>query len=201
MAQQSDALAKVYAKSLYELAQEAGGEGKINEIAGELDDIGELIRSNRAFREFVSSPIIDSEARSESLKRIFGNRVTDLTLRFLLVLNGNNRLGRLESVANAYDHIVQEAFGMVEVDLFTAAPLGADQVQAIKGRIQQALGRDPVLHPYTEPAMLGGLKLRIGDQLIDGSVATQLRRMKQELLNEGANKLRDRISRFIEDKN
>lgn len=200
MPTQADALSSVYATSLYELARQAGGPDKVNEIAAELDEILELVRSDRAFREFLASPIIDREARKAALGRIFGNRVTDLTLRFLLVLNENGRLGRLDAVAAAYDHLVQEAFGRVEVDLFTAAPLGADQLESIRGRIRQALGRDPVLHPYTDAAMLGGVKLRIGDQLIDGSVSTQLRRLKRDLLNEGSSKLRDRVARFFEDR-
>jgi F-type H+-transporting ATPase subunit delta len=142
--------------------------------------------------------VIDRDRRGASLKRIFENRVTDLTLRFLLVLNDKGRLSRLESVVGAFDTLVQEAFGRVEVDVFTAAPLGREQVDDIRRRIHAALNREPVLHPYTDTSMIGGLKLRIGDQLIDGSVATQLRRMRSEL-QQSTGKLRDRASRFISD--
>lgn len=199
MPAQIDALANVYARSLYELAQQAGGQDKITEVLGELEQVCELLREDRAFAQFMASPVIDREQRRESLRRIFGNRVTDLTLRFLLVLNQNGRLNRLESVAAAYDHMVQEAFGRVEVDVFTPGPLGREQLDMLHKRIQQALGREPVLHPYTESAMIGGIKLRIEDQLIDGSVANRLRRMKRDFQTDGASKLRDRIQRFIEE--
>ena len=199
MPTQIDALANVYARSLYELAQQAGGQDKITEVLGELEQVCELLRENRAFGEFMSSPVIDRAKRADSLRRIFENRVTDLTLRFLMVLNNKGRLGRLESVVAAFDHMVQEAFGRVEVDVFTPGPLGREQIDMLHNRIQQALGREPVLHSYTEPAMIGGIKLRIEDQLIDGSVASRLRRMKRDILTDGAARLRERINRFIDE--
>jgi F-type H+-transporting ATPase subunit delta len=199
MPTQIDALAGVYARSLFELAQKAGGQDKITEVLGELEQICELLRSDKSFREFFASPLMGQEARGQSIRGIFGNRVTDLTLRFLLVLNDKNRLGHLEQIFAAYDRLIQEAFGRVEVDVYTAAPLGSQQMEMLRDRIRQAISREPVLHPYTEPSMLGGLKLRIGDQLIDGSVAGKLRRMKRDLLSSGGAKLREKLNRFIQE--
>lgn len=195
----SDALSKVYAKSLYELAEKAGGKGKIVEVGEELEEICELARSDRRFGEFLNSPIIDPERRGASLKKIFANRVTDLALRFLLVLNEKGRLGGLESIASAYDHLVQEAFGRIEVDLFTAGPLGAEQLGEVTAKVRSALGKEPVIHSYVEPGMIGGIKLRIGDQLLDGSVASRLRRMRSELLAEGSVAVRGRSKRILEE--
>ncbi len=198
MPSHNDALSLTYARSLFELASAAGGQTKITEVAGELEQVAELVRSDKRFGEFIASPIIDKHKRESCLRKIFENRVTDLTLRFLLVLNENGRLSRLDSVASAYDSLVQEAFGRIEVDVFTAAPLGREQVDGLGKSIQSAIGKEPVLHPYTDAAMIGGLKLRIGDQLIDGSVATRLRRMKRDL-QQGTSTLRDRPDRFIQD--
>ena len=198
MPTQTNALAAVYARSLFELAEQAGGQDKITEVAGELEQIEELLRENREFREFFSSPIVDREKRSKSITRMFENRITDLTLRFLLVLNQKGRLKEFAAIAAAFDHLVQEAFGRVEVDVYTAAPVSREQLESLRKRIKDAIGREPVLHPYTDASMLGGLKLRIGDQLIDGSVASKLRRMKRELLSS-TGQLRDQLARFIEE--
>ena len=198
MPTKTNALAAVYARSLFELAKQAGGQDKINEVVGELEQIQELLAENREFREFFSSPIVDRDKRSKSITRMFENRITDLTLRFLLVLNQRGRLNEFPAIAAAFDHQVQEAFGRVEVDVYTAAPVSKDQLESLSKRIKDAIGREPVLHPYTEAGMLGGLKLRIGDQLIDGSVASKLRRMKRDLLSS-TGQLRDQIARFIEE--
>lgn len=198
MPAQSDALAAVYAASLYELADAAGGDDKILEIADEIEQLSELARSDRRFGEFLSSPIIDESKRGESLRRIFENRITDLLLRFLLVLNDKGRLNYLNAIAVAYDQMVQARFGRIEVNVYTPAPLGDAQRSAIAQKIRNALGKEPVIHPYTDASMIGGIKLRIGDRLIDGSVAGQLRRMKETLLNEGRDEIRQRIDRIID---
>ena len=87
MNKQTDALANIYARSLFELATDAGGDEKVTEIADEIEQICELAVSNKEIGVFFSSPIIDNNKRGEALSAIFSNRVTDLTLRFLLVLN------------------------------------------------------------------------------------------------------------------
>jgi len=192
-----DAVARVYARSLFELAREAGGPDKVAEISEELESICELARSDRGFREFMASPIIEPKRRAEALRRVFGNRVTDLSLRFLLVLNDKRRLGHLESINAAFDRLVQESQGRVEVDVFTAAPLGGEQLGFVRDRIREAIGRDPVLHTYTDATMIGGLRLRIGDRMIDGSVSSRLRRMKNQILSKGSARLRDRFSHIV----
>ena len=199
MAIHTDAIAQVYAKSLYELADDAGGREKIVELAEELEQICELARGDRTFREFLASPIINTKARGEAIRRIFHGRITDLFLRFLLVLNNKARLRRLESISAAFDQLVHEALGRIEVDIYTPGPLGPEQLDTIKRRIQAALGKDPVLYSYTDAAMIGGVRLRIGDQLIDGSVASRLRRLRQHLLTSGGSAVRQRLDRIIEE--
>ena len=198
MTRRIDALASVYARSLYELASKAGGRAKIEQVAAELEEVCELTRADKRFAEFLASPIIGTDRRKDSLRRIFSDRVTDLMLRFLLVLSDKGRLGHLEAINDAFDAMVQESFGKIEVDVYTAGPLDSNILNELRGRIQQALRKEPILHNYTEPGMIGGIKLRIGDQLLDGSVATRLRRMRQELLNSSI-RLRERARRIIDE--
>ncbi len=196
---QTDALATVYAKSLFELASDAGGNDKVVEIADELEQVCELMQQNSETHLFFTSPIIDVPKRSETISAIFSNRVTDLTLRFLLVLNNKGRLNHLESISVAFDLLVQEAFGRVEVDVFTPTAIDADSINIIKGKVQSMLGKEPVLHPYVDKKMLGGLKLRIGDQLIDGSVQTKLRRLSESIKNSGGTAIREQFETYLED--
>lgn len=198
----TDALAQVYARSLFELAEQAGGPEKIMQVAGELEQVCDLAREDRDFAEFLASPLIDPRRRRDALSAIFSERVTDLTLRFLLVLNAKGRLNHLERIAEAFDQLVHAAFGRIEVDVYTAEPLTETARETLKKRIGSALGKEAVLYGYTEPAMIGGLKLRIGDQLIDGSVAGKLRRMRQALRapgGEAGRRIRESIERFIEE--
>lgn len=195
----ADALAHVYARSLYELAEQAGGLDKIFEVGAELEQICELARADKAFAEFLGSPIIAKGRRGEALGSIFRDQVTDLTLRFLLVVNEKGRLGHLEPINSAFDQLVQAAHDRVEVDVFTAQPIDAGEQQAIADRIKAAIGKEPVLHPYTDPGMIGGIKLRIGDRLIDGSVATRLRRLRHTMHSSGGAAVRGRFDRIIQE--
>lgn len=194
-----DALARVYARSLFELADEAGGRAHAEEILGELEDVLELARRDRAFSEFLSTRVIASKGRDASLVSIFSGRVSDLTLRFIRLLNRKGRLGRLPSVVSAFESLVQEAFGRVEVDLFTAEPIDEPTRASFRETLSRRLGKDVILHSYTEPAMLGGVKLRIGDQLVDDSLATQLSRMRDRLTIDGGASVRSRASRIIDE--
>ena len=201
MSQQYDELANVYARSLYELADAAGGLEKIGEVHEELNAVVELARSDASFREFMASPIIGQNRRRDALRAIFDGKISDLLLRFILVANSKGRLGHLEQIAGAFDAHVQEAQGRVEVGVITASADGASEelLEAVKSRIKSALGKEPVLHHSTDPSMIGGVKLQIGDELVDGSVATRLRRMKEEIIGNGATVVRSGAGRFLDD--
>jgi len=186
MPTQIDQVATVYARSLFELARELGGDAGVASMGTELREVCGIVRADRSAMELFRSPIVDPGQRAASLKRIFGGRVTDTLLNFMLVLNRKGRLAELLSIEDAYDALEQQAFGRIEVDVFTAGGSVDEATKAaLAADLKKSLGKDPVLHFYADPAMIGGLKLRIGDQLIDGSVAAQLRRMRSALLDRG----------------
>ncbi|MEX2217172.1 MAG: ATP synthase F1 subunit delta [Phycisphaerales bacterium] len=195
---QPDALASVYARSLYQLADEAGGQQRIEEVNDELESILELSRADPKFSEFLASRILGRKERARSLDAIFKGRIQDLTLRFLHILNAKARLYHLPAVAAALDRLVQERFGKIEVDVYTAAPITPEEQREIRAQLQRVLKREPVLHSYTDPRMIGGVRLQIEDQLIDASISTQLRRLREQISGPGAAELRARADRLIE---
>ena len=197
-----DEVARVYARSLFELAEDAGGEEKIHQIGDELDELAQIVRADKEIKEFFRSPIIDTKRRAEALKRVFNGQVSDLVLRFLLVLNEKGRLGRIDDVVDAFTEFAHVRFGRIEVDVFTAGgDVEAKQLEQLSQRIKSRLGREPVFHQYVDKNMIGGLVLRIGDELIDGSVRGRLRRLREELRKEGSRVVRETPGRFLEENN
>ncbi|MEM1184992.1 MAG: ATP synthase F1 subunit delta [Planctomycetota bacterium] len=193
---QPDALARVYADSVFDLA---GSPESAEEILGELEDVIELARSDSMFSEFLSSRVLGSSARGSTLQKIFEGNLSDLTLRFLRLLNDKDRLAHLPAVVAALSERVQKALGRLEVDVFTAQPLAGDDFAAVQSRVAEALGKNVVLHAYTDPKMLGGVKFRVGDRLIDDSLATHLRRVRDRLADDGASSVRTQSGKIIED--
>jgi phosphoglycerate kinase len=194
---QPDALSTIYARSLYELAEASGGREAVEAAMGELDEVMELSRGDARFSEFLASRVLPVESRAASLGKIFKGRLSDLVVRFLLVLNEKGRLSHLPAIAASLDRLVQEHFGRVEVDMYTAMPVEQRELADIKSRLQRALGREPIVHAFTDESMLGGVKLQVGDRLIDGSLLTQLRRMRDKLTRDGASTLRAHADRAI----
>ncbi len=195
---QPDALARLYAQSLFELVTAEGGSERAEQILGELEDVVELARSDARFSEFLASRILPAKQRAASLRAIFDGRASGVTLRFLLVLNHKDRLDHLPAVTAAFDHLVQSAFGRVEVDVYTAAPIDSSALDTIRNQLRSQLGKEPIVHPYVDASMLGGLKLQIGDRLIDASVATRLRQVRTALATDGNAEIRAKASRIIE---
>lgn len=195
---QPDALALIYARSLLDLAQAHGGRPTIEATLGELEDVLEIARQDPRFGEFLSSRVLGTADRAKSLQAIFENRVSSLTLRFLLVLNRKGRLGYLSPIVAAFDSEVQARFGRVEIDVYTADPMSADDLRAVRERLATTLHKEVVVHPYTDGTMIGGVKFRIGDQLVDASIATRLAKLRDQLNTKGSAELRTRIDRMID---
>lgn len=194
-----DAIDKVYAKSLFELAEAKGGRALLEELSGELDELVDLIRKNPSFEEFIASRIIAAEAKEATMRRVFEGRISDHVLNTMLLLNRKDRGGRFVRVAVAFDEMVQERFGKVEVDVYTRMPIPEDQLAALKAQLQAALGREPVVYSYTDETMLGGIRVRVGDKLVDASFTTRVRAIRERMTDFGIATVRERADDLYQD--
>lgn len=192
-----DALCQTYARSLFDLVEPQGGASGVEGTLGELEDILELAKDDRTFDEFLASRTIPRAQRDAALVRMFSGRCTPITLRFLRVLNDKERLASLPGITAAFDALVQHKFGRIEVDAFTVEALSPDQITDLRTRLSKALQKDVVLHAYVDHQMIGGIKLRIGDQLVDASLATRLRALQDQLSSQGLASLRARIASVL----
>lgn len=187
----TDSVARVYSQALFELATDSG---QLEAIAEEVEQLGELLASNRDLAKLVSSRTLRAGERAGVIDRIFKGRVSDTLYRFLQVVNHKGRLGSLRGIVQAFGDLMDEHHGIVEVDAYVAQQMDDDQVAHMSEAIAQAIGRKVVLHQYVDPQLIGGLKIRIGDRLIDGSVAAQLKMMKQKLVATGREQARQLAS-------
>lgn len=172
-------LAVAYATSLLELADE---QKQLEPVAQELAALQEIVRANPAFKTYLSDPAVGETERWELLQKVFGAKISPLMLSFLRVLNEKGRLGSLSQIADAYDDLLDARLGKVEVDVTVAHKLTPDQLNEAQKRVSAALKREAVLQVYVDEKLIGGVVLRVGDQLIDGSVRAQLEAMRQKLL-------------------
>lgn len=194
------ALAQVYAQSLYELAEAEGGLGQAETIGLELEEIARIAREDQRFGEFLASPIVSAREKDGSLRAMFGEgMVHDVLLRFMLVLNKKRRLDQVAPISQAYQQIHWDKTGKVLVQVTSASPLDESLADTVRERIGQVLGREAVLEARVDPSLLGGLRLRVGDRMIDASVASRLGKMRDALRSSGADAIRSRMSDLLED--
>ncbi len=194
--QLTQSVAEVYAVALFELADTASA---VDDVREQMDDLAELIRSNPGLRKLLESRVLSATERRDSLQRIFEGNVSDLLYRFIQVVNAKDRLGELLGIAVAYGKFVDVRHGLIEVDAYVAAHLDDAQAQRVTSELGQALGGTIVLHQFVDPSLIGGIKLRIGDKLIDASVATQLRKMKEQIVAAGREGARSEAAKFLEE--
>jgi F-type H+-transporting ATPase subunit delta len=167
-----------YATSLLELAEEQ----KIADPIGkELEQIGEILEQNPTFVLYLADPAISQESRAKLLGDVFGGKLSPLLWNFIGVLNLKNRLSLLGQIITAYGDLLDDKYGKIEVDVTTAHKLSKDELENVRQRVGTALKRDAVIHEYVDESLVGGMMLRVQDQLIDASVKSQLEKIKQKL--------------------
>jgi F-type H+-transporting ATPase subunit delta len=169
-----------YAEALLELANE---EKKAVEIGQELRDIRQIVDTLPAFAQILADPAISTGEREKLIRDALDGRASKLLVNFLLLCNEKGRLSLLSAIAGAYDELLDQQQGKVEVDVTVARKLSAEQLTNVGKKVGAALKRDAVVHQYVDPEIIGGLILRFQDQLIDGSVRAQLVAMRQKLLS------------------
>ncbi len=192
-----DALAKVYAHAAFEIAESTDGITP-EDLLGELEDLLEIARDDRGFNELLATRLIDAGKRDASLVRMLEGKCSTLTVNFLRQLNAKGRLGHIVPIVGALDELVQARFGRIEVDVFTASPMSPEALDGVKHKLSESLGKEVIMHPYTDSTMLGGIKIRMGDQLIDASVQADLRSLRDNLLRNGGARVRGNSSGMLD---
>lgn len=176
---QVDPIAAAYARSLIELAAESGS---LESIDRELSDLADVLRDNPTFAQYLADPSVSKEKRAATIRNVLHGRVSPLLFSTVGVMNLKDRAGHLASLAHAYHALLEERQGKIDVDVTVAAQLDAAGLEEVRALVSKALDKNAVVRQKVDPEIIGGLVLKVGDKLIDGSVKTQLTQMRRKLL-------------------
>jgi F-type H+-transporting ATPase subunit delta len=172
-------LAIAYAQALLDLANDAKN---AEDVGAELRDLRQIIDANHSFAQILADPAISNEERGRLIHTVFDGRASHLMLNFLGLVNEKGRLSLLTAIAGAYDYLLDQQRGNTEVDVTVAHKLNDEQLESVRKTVSDALKRNAVVHQFLDESIIGGVVLRVRDQLIDGSVRAQLTAMRQKLL-------------------
>lgn len=177
------AVARRYATALFELAQE---KNQIDQVEQELDVVVGVIDANPRLKAVIDDVVIAAEVKQDLMKKLFADKVSPLLLNLLQVVARKRREGYLSDIRRAYVDLANHARGLVEVEVRSAVPLGEETLTNLEGRLVARLGKRVRFSTQVAPELVGGLVVRVGDQLMDGSVKTRLQRMRERLLHSKA---------------
>ena len=160
-----------YATALFELARD---EKQLEAVGASLASLRRALADSDDFRALTTSPVISRGEAAATVAAVAKSMKLDpLTAKFLGVLANNNRLAELGKMIAAFDLLAAAHRGETTASVISAHPLDDDQVAAIKSNLKTRLGRDVAVDLSVDPAILGGLVVKVGSQMIDGSIRTK----------------------------
>jgi len=184
----------VYAQALMGAAQEAGTmTAVIQEFDSFVDDVLEKLPKLEAVW---TSGFVSEEAKEAMIDKAFAKSASPVFLNFLKVVARHGRLNMLRLIhLNAHEEY-SKAQGRVRVMVSTAEPLDAAAEQRIAQEVKSRLGLQPMLEKQVHPELIGGVVLRVGDRVYDGSIATQLKRLREQMITRSVHEIQSRRDRF-----
>ena len=173
-------VAKRYAHSLFELARERG---HIEAVEKDLNDFMGLLDESDELRRLVRSPVFSADEQLNAISAIVDRSGLGgaLTGNFLKVVAKNRRLFAIEGIVRAYRDIAAKARGEVTAEVTVAHELNEDQRAKLRSTLSEIAGKDVALETKVDPALLGGMVVRLGARQIDTSLRSKLQSLKMNL--------------------
>ena len=172
-------LAGRYALALFELARD---EKQLESVGASLAAVRRALAESDDLRTLTTSPLIGRDEAVKAVAAVADEMKLDpLTGNFLGVLAQNRRLAQLGNVIRAFNTLAARHRGEINAEVTSARPLDDSQLDAIRQNLRTRMGRDIAVETHVDPAILGGLVVKIGSQMIDGSIRTNLNNLAQAM--------------------
>jgi F-type H+-transporting ATPase subunit delta len=172
-------IARNYAETLLELAQRA------NDLRGwgeMLDQVSDAMETDRRLRTFLESPRVSAQRKNEILQKAYGSLPRNF-LRFLQALVSHRRQMLIPAIAHAYHDLVDEVEGRVHASVTVARPADDNDRAVVTKQLSRVLGKEVVPHFHVNADILGGVVVRVGDTVLDGSVRRRLATLRARMLS------------------
>jgi F-type H+-transporting ATPase subunit delta len=168
-------VARRYAKALVDILTER--EGDFDAVHAEIEGLASIVEGSRDLTRLLYSPSIRLEVKRGIVEDLIARTgLSEISSTFVRLLLEKGRLRYLTSIAETFEYLANERRGRLKVNLTSSAPLGDDVVERLKAEIEI------LIETAVDPALIGGLVVRIGDRVLDGSIKHQLAAMRESLV-------------------
>lgn len=171
-------LAIKYAQAMYELAAE---KDMLDSVEQQLQLVEATIAGHEDMATLMYHPRVPGSVKKDTINKVFGNELAEFVRNFLFVVIDKRRETALPVIITEYVRLANEARNIVEAEVTTAKPLTGAEAQALSAKLSTVTGKNVIIKTAINANMLGGVIVKIGDKLIDGSVVRQLDMLKRAL--------------------
>jgi F-type H+-transporting ATPase subunit delta len=177
----SRAIAIRYARALFDVALK---EGDLQQVERDLSAFGQLVADHPDLSRVLANPAIPMARKRAVVEQLIvrTGALSPTVAKLLLLMADRDRLALVGDVAAAYRARLMDHANIVRAEVTTAAALPADRVSALQQGLVRATGRQVQLENRVDPGIIGGAVTRIGSTVYDGSITTQLARLKERLV-------------------
>ena len=174
-----ETVARNYAETLFELARR---NESIQEYGDALGMVAGLLEDDSRFRTFVETPRIDDENKKDVIRKVFRDKAPKQVINFVLITIDKRRQTLLREISAEYLLLLDDHLGREHVEVTVARPLDDTTANVVSERLSKMLGKQAIPHIRVKPEILGGLVVRTGDMIYDGSVRRRLEDLRRRLL-------------------
>ncbi len=174
------AVAVRYAEALLEAAQEKDA---LDAVASDVEGLLNLLLGSEDLSNFVADPMMRSDQKKRILGNLFEGKINALTLNFLIVLCDNRRERMLEEILAGFTTVLDERQGIAKAHVTSAVPLTSEQEDRLVARLSAFSGKKVHLETTIDASLKAGFVARLGDQVFDSTLTTQLKRLQRQLVS------------------
>jgi F-type H+-transporting ATPase subunit delta len=172
-------LAVRYAQALYDAA---ANKGVLPAVLSDVAAVKQTIATDSTLRNVLFHPAIPAAEKKQLAKEIWGGSVSAICITFLYILFDAKRINYLDLIYETLSNLCDRQKNIIKARATTVFPLSPETVAKLKQALSKVMGKDVELSTDTSPEILGGIKLTIGDKVIDGSVAYNLKKLEEKVV-------------------
>ncbi len=171
-------IAMGYAQALFEVADE---KGVADDVEKDLEGITELLRTNKKFHDILYHPSIIKDAKKDIINKTIGPQCSKWVKNLLFILIDKRRERILDSLADMFKEVAGQVRGVTHIKVQTAFPLTDSRLSRLKENLEKLAKKEVELETEINKDIIGGMVIRMGNKIIDGSVINHLKNLKKNL--------------------
>jgi F-type H+-transporting ATPase subunit delta len=174
----AELVAKIYSQALFEVGKE---DGKLDEYLEEIKFVGDVCSEYKEFFELLKTPKISINEKKNVFEETFEGKLSSETNNFIKIVLDKRRIKNIFEIIKEYEKLVDKHNGVVKADAYTTMPLDEDTLKSLEDKLSSITDKNVKLENKIDKSLIGGIKITLGDKVIDSSLKSRLSNIENSL--------------------